>query len=163
MKSKKDKEIKKRQEEIIMSLPGFVNKLLLMMDSGLTLQDSFKRIADSYGELDEKKKNSFTRDLVEIVEKTNKTGENPIIKFNQYGRLSGVKELARVSNFLQDNQERGIDMWDKLEDMSMSLWEERKRMVMEKIKMADTKMSFPLGLMLMAMILLMTAPALLQI
>lgn len=163
MKSKDKKEIEKKKEEILMTLPSFVNKLLLMMDSGLTLQDSFKRIAKTYRELDSSEKNSFTREIESIEEKSSKTGENVIISFNKYGRLSGVKELARITNFLQDNQERGVDMWEKLEEMSENLWEERKRVVMEKIKLADTKISFPLGIMLMSMILLMTAPALMQI
>lgn len=163
MKSKDKKKIEIQKEEILMTLPSFVNKLLLMMDSGLTLQDSFKRIACSYKELDSDEKNSFTLEIESIEENSSKTGENVIINFNKYGRLSGVKELARITNFLQDNQERGVDMWEKLEEMSESLWNERKRVVMEKIKLADTKISFPLGIMLMSMILLMTAPALMQI
>lgn len=145
-----------------MALPEFVNKLLLMLDSGLTLQDAFKRIAISYDQIEEKEKNIFNKKIVEIYNNSFKTGENVIVGFNKYGRLSGVKELSRITNFLLDNQARGIDMWEKLEEMSENLWEERKRVVMEKIKLADTKMSFPLGIMLMSMILLMTAPALLQ-
>lgn len=162
MKSNNKKK-KKEHEEIILSLPSFVNKLLLMMDSGLTLQDAFKRISETYKTLDVKKRNSFINKIISLQESADKTGENPIIGFGIYGRMSGVKELARVSNFLLDNQERGVDMWFKLEELSVALWEERKRMALEKIKLADTKMAFPLGLMLMAMILIMTAPALLQI
>lgn len=163
MKYKEEKEKKKIREEIIMSLPAFVNKLLLMIDSGLTLQDAFKRIADSYRKIESGNRNSFMNKIISLQDKSDKTGENPIIAFNMYGKISGVKELARVSNFLLDNQERGIDMWFKLEELSQGLWEERKRVVLEKIKLADTKMAFPLGIMLMSMILLMTAPALLQI
>ena len=48
-----------------MSLPAFVNKLLLMIDSGLTLQDAFKRIADSYRKIESGNRNSFMNKIIQ--------------------------------------------------------------------------------------------------
>ena len=53
-------------------------------------------------------------------------------------------------------------MWDKLADEGENLWAERKRIAMEKIRLSESKMSFPLGLLLIALILITAAPAMLQ-
>ena len=50
-----------------------------------------------------------------------------------------------------------------MEELSEDLWAERKRICMEKIKVSETKMSFPLGIMLISLILMTSAPALMQI
>lgn len=53
-------------------------------------------------------------------------------------------------------------MWDRLAEEGERLWEERRRRAMEKIKIAESKMSFPLGIMLIALIIITAAPAMLQ-
>ena len=52
MKSKIKKQMEKNRNEIIMTLPGFINQLLLFMHSGAILTDAFCKIAASYGKLD---------------------------------------------------------------------------------------------------------------
>ena len=49
------------------------------------------------------------------------------------------------------------------EPLPEDLWEERKRLCMEKIKKSELKMSFPLAIMLISLILMTSAPALMQI
>ena len=62
-----------------------------------------------------------------------------------------------------ENQNRGTDLWDKLAEQSEMLWEERKRAAMRKIRLSESKMSFPLGILLIALIVITAAPAMLQI
>ena len=49
-----------------MSLPGFINQLLLLLDSGLILTDAFRRIAAEYSRIPEKERNYFMAKTAEI-------------------------------------------------------------------------------------------------
>ena len=53
-------------------------------------------------------------------------------------------------------------MWNRLADEGEELWAERKRIAMERIRIAESKMSFPLGLILMGLVIITAAPAMMQ-
>ena len=146
-----------------MTLPAFINQLLLLMDSGLILTDAFKRIAVEYERLPPDRKNYFTEAVSDIYRSSVSTGSNVINGFYAFSGGENVKELIRTANFLYENRNRGTEVWDRLSELSEDLWEERKRLCMEKIKLSETRMSFPLGIMLIALILITSAPALMQI
>ena len=160
-KLKKEKE--RQRADIIMYLPSFINQLLLLMDSGLILTDAFKRIAEEYGKLPNDQRNHFTEKIREILDQSERSGENVLNGFYAFAGRSDVKELIRAANFLYENKNRGTEIWTRLSELSEDLWEERKRLCMERIKVAETKMSFPLGIMLISLILMTSAPALMQI
>lgn len=163
LKSKRKKEIEKRRLEIVYSLPGFINRLLLLMNSGAVLNEAFCKIAIEYQEAGEERKNYFTEEICRIYNESQKNGESVIKGFHRFGRESNVRELSRVANILAENQNRGTDLWDKLAEQGELLWEERKRTAMREIRMAESKMSFPLGVLLIALIIITAAPAMLQI
>jgi tight adherence protein C len=163
LKSKIKKLMEKNKTEIVKSLPSFINQLLLLMNSGMVLNEAFCKVAQGYGQLTPKRQNYFTVQVYNIYESSQQNGENVIQNFYKFGRTSNVKELARVSGILIENQNRGTDLWDKLCEQSESLWDERKRTAMKEIRMSESKMSFPLGILLMALIIITAAPAMLQI
>ena len=163
MKSKKKKELEKKRDEIIKTVPGFINQLLLLLNSGIVLNDAFCQIAESYGSLPPERKNYFTTQVHNIYLSGMKNGENVIVGFYKFSRLSNVKELTRIANILIENQNKGSDLWEKLADQGEFLWAERKRTALNKIRLAESKMSFPLGIMLIALIIITAAPAMLQI
>ena len=162
-KTKLKKQKQRQREDIILDLPSFINQLLLLMDSGLVLNEAIRRVAYEYGRLPEEQQSFFTREVAEILRRCEKSGENLINEFYAFAGRSDVKELIRTANFLYENKNRGTEIWDRLSDLSEDLWEERKRLCMERIKVSETKMSFPLGIMLISLILMTSAPALMQI
>ena len=83
--------------------------------------------------------------------------------FYNFSRFSNVKELTRVAALLMENRDRGTDLWEKLAEHGDALWAERKRSVMEKIRLTESKMSFPLGMLLISLIIITAAPAMMQI
>ena len=155
--------MEKNREDIIMTMPGFINQLLLMMNSGVTAQEAFVKIGEGYMALPEERQNYFTREISGIIEAARKNGESVIVGFYRFSRFSGVKELTRAAGILMENRDRGTDLWEKLAEQSEALWAERKRAATEKIHLAESKMSFPLGIMLMALIIITAAPAMMQI
>ena len=163
MKYEKRKVAEQNREDIIITLPGFINQMLLLMNSGMIMQDAFCRIAENYAQYTQKRQNYFTEQVVKIYSESKRNNENVIAGFYKFSRLSGVKELTRVAAMLLENVDRGTDLWEKLAEHSEALWAERKRAVLEKIRLAESKMSFPLGIMLIALIIITAAPAMMQI
>ena len=162
-----DNRRKKRQdairEEIVMSLPGFINQMLLLMDSGMILSDAFRNIASEYEKLPERERNFFTEKVAEIAADSERTDTGVINGFYHFACGYGIKELDKTANYLYENKNRGTELFDSLSELAEDLWEERKRLCMEKIKKSELKMSFPLAIMLISLILMTSAPALMQI
>ena len=162
MSSKEKKEREKQRRDIVYSLPAFINQLLLLSNCGMVLSQAIEYIGTNYAALPESRKNYFTENIVKICEGKSETNESVIIAFHRFARLSGVKELTRVGNILMENRSKGTDLWLKLEEQSDSLWEERKRMVVTDIKLKESKMSFPLGILLVSLLIVTSAPAFMQ-
>ena len=163
MKSNVKKELEKQREDIIFTLPSFINQLLLLLNSGTMLDDAFMKIAKAYGMISDDKQNYFTREVYKIAEASLKNGENVIAGFYRFARFSNVKELTRVANILLENQNKGVDLWDKVAKEGEGLWDERKRLATEKIHLAETKMALPLGILLISLIIIAAAPAMMTL
>ncbi len=162
MKSKEKKTLEKQREEILIMVPSFINQVLLLMNSGMILPDALTRIAEQYESMEEKRQNCFTREICLINKMSQNSGENIVILFYQFSRRANVKELNRVANIMVENMNRGTALWNKLAEEGEMLWQERKRIAMEKMRISESKMSFPLGLLLVSLLLLTAGPAFLQ-
>ena len=160
---KKKNEQMEWQESCTKELPGFLSQLLLLMNSGLVLSDAFLRIADGYGSVPETQQTLFMKEICRICQRAARTGESPVRLFCQFSQNSGVRELARVAGILEASLETGADLWEKLAEQSAQLWENRKRLALEKIRVGESKMSFPLGILMIALLLVTAAPAMLQL
>lgn len=162
MKSKQKKLREAQLTEILYTLPGFLNQLLLLVGSGMVLTDALRRIADGYMALPPKEQNYFTESFTQLWQESARTGESLLTAFRRFSRFSHVKELNRVTGILEENQTKGSALWEKLQEQSEALWTARKQITLARIRMAESKMSFPLGIFLIALIMMTAAPAMLQ-
>lgn len=157
---KNNGENKKLRNDIMRGLPRFTNQMMLMMNSGIILSDALKIICRSYEIIPEKKRSFFEKALIKANETNNDSRLSTAMLMNEFASKYGVKELMRISSILSENEKRGSDIINKLFEESHFLWEERKIMAKEKGKMIDTKMVWPLGLLLILLIIITMAPAL---
>ena len=151
-----------REEEIIKALPTFINQLLLLLSSGMVLQEALATVASRYGSEKTAPGNYFRLSVYELYLNCEKNGQDLLQAFCDFSRDTRVRELTRLARILMDGRRRGSDLWDKLAEEGESLWAERRRRAGEKIRLAESKMSFPLALMMIALIIITAAPALLQ-
>lgn len=151
------------QEVCITALPEFLSQLLLLLNSGMTLLTAFQRIAERYDSFPGEQKNDFMKEICRIYKESRQTGENAVALFCQFSRSSGSRELARAAGIMAASLDTGADLWTELELQGKQLWESRKRLILEKIRIGESKMSFPLGLLMIALLLVTAAPAMLQI
>lgn len=157
----KDKTADQMRKSILKGLPRFCNQLFLMMNAGLILSDAFDTITGSYRMYDEKELSVFERELSELGEATDGHRRSTAEVINEYAVKHDVKELIRIASILTENEKRGSDVIDSLARESRYLWDERKTVARESGKMIDTKMAYPLGLLLILLIVITMAPALL--
>ena len=80
-------------------------------------------------------------------------------EFRDFARRSGVRELLRLSNIITDNMNKGTELVSKLEQESALMWHMSKKQVEERGRIAESKMTFPMAVMLLALILVTSAPA----
>ena len=157
----KDKSADQMRKSILRGLPRFCNQLFLMMNAGLILSDAFDTITGSYGMYEEKDLSAFERELAALGEATDGHRRSTAEVINEYAVKHDVKELIRIASILTENEKRGSDVIESLARESRYLWDERKTVAREAGKMIDTKMAYPLGLLLILLIIITMAPALL--
>ncbi|HKK95580.1 MAG TPA: type II secretion system F family protein [Anaerovoracaceae bacterium] len=165
IKSKDSKIIKEKElykKEILSELPRFSNQLVLLLNSGLILNDCIKRIISNYKSEDDSNISEFKRDLIELLMESENKNENVILTFNRYANRIKIKELSRISMINIENLERGSDIREKIELESQYLWNMRKTIARENGKYIETKMTLPLGLLLLILVLVTMAPAIMN-
>lgn len=148
------------RNDIIRGLPRFTNQMLLMMNAGVILSDALERICNSYEIIPKDERSFFENALLNISETNRDSRISAAMLMRELSGKYNVKELMRISTILSENERRGSDIVPKLTEESRFLWEERKITAKERGKLIDTKMAWPLGLLLIMLIVITMAPAL---
>ena len=148
------------EEEIRRALPSFVDQLLLLLNCGMIFHDAFYRITAGYQAREEQ--DAFSRLLVRIRREADETGAMVITVMQNLSQEVGMREYVRMVNILMDHQHRGVNLEEKLQAESRLLWEGRKAASMQKGKEMETKMTFPLALLLVVLMIIAGTPALMN-
>lgn len=161
--TERQRENNKRQqyeEEIRRALPSFVDQLLLLLNCGMIFHDAFYRITAGYEAREEQ--DAFSRLLVRIRREADETGAMVITVMQNLSQEVGMREYVRMVNILMDHQHRGVNLEEKLQAESRLLWEGRKAASIQKGKEMETKMTFPLALLLVVLMIIAGTPALMN-
>lgn len=155
------KKEKNAEEVVIREIPEFINKLILLMDGGVIMSEAFNRIVEDY-EIEGKTNNYFYNRLSEIksiVRNTNSVIYDELISFAKRG---GIKEFLRFAIILKESSEKGADVSSKLRNEGKLLWFERKKQAEKAGRIAESKLTFPLMILILVLILVTTAPAMMS-
>ena len=100
--------------------------------------------------------------IAEIKKKSTLAGNSLVAVLDDYGKRLAIKEFTRITSIITDNQYKGVNLTEKLESESDILWTQRKKIAEEKGRIAETKLTFPLALLLLVLILITAAPAIME-
>ena len=150
------------RKQILKALPRFTNQLLLMMNSGVILSDAFHKICYGYSMMQVEHQGELERNIIAMTESAELTNRSIPLMFSELAKKYSVKELMRISTVLRENEKRGSNIQEKLERESALLWDIRKVIAREQGKLIDTKMTYPLGLLLVLLIVITMAPAMMS-
>ena len=157
---KERKEKRKKQAEqrnILSALPDFTNRLVLLLNAGMVVTQAVQKIAR-----EEERDSYFYRQLHEIGRRMQMSNSDFAAEFRNFAGYSGVRELLRLANIITDNMNKGSALVEKLEQEANFMWHMSKKQVEERGRLAESKLSFPMALMLIALVMITAAPALLS-
>lgn len=154
-----EKEEKNAVESIVRELPEFINKLILLLNAGVVLNTAFLKAVDDRMKRGRESGYFYTQ-LEQICRSVQQANGALHQELRRFAKRSGVKELMRISNIISDNVSKGADLAEKLKKENDLLWFARKQQSEEKGRLAETKLTLPLVILLSVLILITIAPAL---
>lgn len=150
---------------IVRNLPEFINKTVLLLNAGILINGAFEKIMQDYerNQREEREENYFYEQLHMIYLRCREANSPMHKELQEFAKRSGVRELMRVSNIIGDNINKGSDLSVKLRREGETLWFARKKLAEEKGKLAETKLTMPLVILLLVLVMITIAPAMLEI
>ena len=154
---------KEQAESVIRNLPEFVNRMVLLLNAGLVLNSAFEKTVEESISFHEGEDDYFTGKIHEIYQSMKSDNGSMHTELKRFARESGIKELIRVSNIINDNVSKGVELTDKLRNENEILWISRKKNCEERCRLAETKLTLPLMIFLIVLIVIVITPALLDL
>lgn len=159
-----DRLIKSNRREILHALPNLIDKVILLLNAGMFIEGVIVKISEDYGKnIGKGGGNILFQGIAELIVKSEESNSSVIGELSMYAIKSGVREFIRFASIVENNFDKGDDLVEKLEGEGMLLWMVRKKQVEEKAKLAGTKLSLPLMLLLISLIMITSAPMFLNI
>lgn len=157
-----DVEEEKARETIMKELPEFLNRLTLLLGTGMILGSAFEKIVEDHHISQKDQDNYFYTQMNRISENFRKANV-PIHKgIEEFAKRSRIKEFIRVAGIISDNADKGTALIEKLDAESGAMWFARKQNMEEKGRLAESRLIAPLMLMLIILVVITVAPALME-
>jgi len=158
----KDK-VKKRRIQMLIDFPEFLNKLALLVNAGMTISGAIEKITTDARDLGI----SIKRTLYGELEKTAneiKLGKSEIKAYEDFAKRCRLPEITRFTSILIQNLKRGnSELVSILRLQSVECWHARKNAARILGEEAETKLLFPMMLMLLAILIIVIAPSVMQL
>ena len=155
-----DKKIKADRESVGRDFPDFLSKLLLLLNAGMVISSALSKISDDYERRKRKgEERYFYEELSGMQNRIRNSNTTLSAEFSELALKTGRREVMRFSAILLDNIDKGSSLAEKLAQESEMLWTMRKKSAEEKGRIAETKLTFPMVLQLLVIVLITIAPA----
>lgn len=152
-----DKKVKERRDAIILEMPEFVNKIILLVNAGDTVQGAMKKSV-----LQNKKNIQSSPLYFELNEAVAKLDDNvsfqEVMKDLNY--RCGIQEVSVFTTTVMMNYKKGGSLLvESLKELSVSLWDKRKTLTRIKGEEASSKLVFPIIFIFVSVLIIVAYPA----
>jgi len=156
---KEKKETQHKRNDIIRNLPAFGTKLELFLNCGMVYEDAMSKVIDGYSK-------EFPNELSKLISDAKElaliSGRDEMEILGEKSRSLKIKELTRITAMIADSKYKGTELGEKLSREGEYLWQRRIKTAEENAKLAELKLSLPLALQLLSLIIITAAPAVIQ-
>ncbi len=153
-----NEKIKLKYRMIRIDFPDFLNKLTLLIDAGMTVQRAWEKIV-----ADNKSDRPLYHEL-ESVWRDIKGGRAESEAYENFARRCKTPEISKfVSVILQNLRKGSAQLITILRVQGSDCWELRKNEAKKLGEEASSKLLFPMMIMLIAILLIVLTPAVLQL
>lgn len=157
----KEKEKKRRADELLAAYPQVITKLTLYTGAGLSLRGAWERLAAEYRTKAEKtgKQNAISEEIF-ILAGELKNGTSEARAYEAFGRRIALKPYMRCASLLVSQLQKGSGGLRKsLEGEVQLAWEMHRERAAKKGEEAQTKLLFPMMGMLFLVMAVVMIPA----
>ena len=151
---------RERREQLAADYPDMLWQLVMLLRAGMTIRAAFVRTAAGYEKRrgGEKKKYVYEEMLYSCREMQNGVPESKV--YEQFGRRCGLPAYIKLGTVLSQNLRKGsAGLAGLLEKEARISMEDMKNLVRKKGEKAGAKLVFPMMLMLLAVLIILMAPA----
>lgn len=154
------KQVLERKQQLQLSFPEFVAKLVLLLEAGLSIKSAMFQIAEDYQKKADGKKNYLYEELFYICRQM-KNGLSEKEGYELLAKRCGLVCYTKISGMLiQHLQKGGNSILYELRNESLKASEEQKRNLQKKGEEMGTKLLFPMMIMLGIVMVFIMVPAL---
>lgn len=153
-----DSKIEDRRTAIMIEFPEFINKLLLLVNAGMTISKAWEKIVT-----DNKKNTPLYEELNMSIAEI-RAGKPEAVAYEEFARRCKVKEIIKfVSVIILNLKKGGSEVVPALRAQSDECWEMRKATAKRLGEKASSKLMLPMAIMLVGIILIVALPAVLAL
>ena len=153
---------KKREQQLARAYPELVNKLMLLLGAGMTLQGAWRRITAKYVDSLQCDPRAFAAVYEEmlITQREIESGQGEARAYIAFGERCGLAKYRRLSGYLVQGLKKGnYFLCELLEREVEEAFAERKNMAQQYGEEAGTKLLLPMMLMLGIVVFVIMMPA----
>jgi len=148
--------VQKRDHDILIELPELLNKIILLVGAGETVQ---KAISHCVERKKQEKNHPLYRELIKMSDDL-EGGYSFQQSFENFSKRCAVQEVSIfMTTVLLNFRRGGNDFVMALTDLSRVLWEKRKAITRTRGEQASSKLIFPMVVIFVIVIVLVGTPA----
>lgn len=154
------KEIRKREEQMLLTYHEMVSKLSVYLGAGMTLKGAWEKICADYEQGKGEKGSNVVYEEMQIVCQEMRSGVPEVKAYERFGRRCGLQLYSKFSALLIQNLKKGsTKLGTLLKEESRLAFEERKNAARKAGEEAGTKLLLPMMMMLCVVMLIILLPA----
>lgn len=153
-----EKSAKKYREDVAADFPFIVDKLVLLLNSGLTVFSALMRISSDYADESRYGYSPAAAEVAAIGRRVKDTNSSVTEEWKAFATRMESSDILRFCTILEDNLSKGSELAEKLENESEELRELRKKSIQKYIRLIDSKMTIPMLIMLFSLVLVTISP-----
>lgn len=151
-----NEKIEQKRLSIQLDFPEFINKLLLLVNAGMTISKAWGKIV-----LENKKKTPLYMEL-DLTQSEINGGKPEAVAYEEFARRCKIKEVIKcVSIIVLNLKKGGSQVVPALREQADDCWELRKAAARQQGEKASSKLMLPMAVMLIGIIMIVVLPAVL--
>jgi tight adherence protein C len=155
-----DNRIKKRKQSILIELPELLNKLILLIDAGESIQQAIARCVKHKPPLQsDKALNPLTHELRQMLNELN-NNRSFHLAMEDFNQRCHIQEVSIFTTTVLLNYKRGGEQLAlALRELSRIVWEKRAAIAKTLGEEASSKLVFPMILIFIIVMIIIASPA----
>lgn len=155
-RQEKEKEEQRRVREMQLDYPDIVSRLSLYMGAGISTRKSWERILDK----EEREKGHAAYEEMRTTLREMQSGVPEALAYERFGTRCRMPAYRKLGTLLSQNLRKGTkDLAKILQEESREAFEDRKALAKRMGEECESKLLFPMLLMLLTILILVMYPA----